>query len=305
MQGQQDHPSGHDSQSSRDRIVRFLCLLALISGVGILILTIVYLFIESGIGKGFLLRALDCFTGEWRPLATPPQLGMAHAWVSTAMITGIALAISLPIGFGIGLFTSEIAPPFVRRILTPALELLAGIPAVVYGFFGAVTLVKWFEVGFQLSSGETILGAGIVLSVMMLPFIASTSGEAFRAAFQEYRESVLALGVDQITMFRRVILIRAFPGLIAAAVLGLARGLGETLAVLMLSGNSTAFPESLLSRGQPITALLATEIGETAVNSEKYHMLFIGALLLMLLVLMLNLAISTLKKKVYRGLYAS
>ncbi len=305
MQGQQDHPSGHDSQSSRDRIVRFLCLLALISGVGILILTIVYLFIESGIGKGFLLRALHCFTGEWRPLATPPQLGMAHAWVSTAMITGIALAISLPIGFGIGLFTSEIAPPFVRRILTPALELLAGIPAVVYGFFGAVTLVKWFEVGFQLSSGETILGAGIVLSVMMLPFVASTSGEAFRAAFQEYRESVLALGVDQITMFRRVILIRAFPGLIAAAVLGLARGLGETLAVLMLSGNTTAFPDSLLSRGQPITALLATEIGETAVNSEKYHMLFTGALFLMLLVLMLNLAISILKKRVYRGLYAS
>jgi phosphate ABC transporter permease protein PstC len=305
MQGRHDHPSGHDSQSSRDRIVRFLCLLALISGVGILILTIVYLFIESGIGKGFLLRALDCFTGEWRPLATPPQLGMAHAWVSTAMITGIALAISLPIGFGIGLFTSEIAPPLVRRILTPALELLAGIPAVVYGFFGAVTLVKWFEVGFQLSSGETILGAGIVLSVMMLPFVASTSGEAFRAAFQEYRESVLALGVDQITMFRRVILIRAFPGLIAAAVLGLARGLGETLAVLMLSGNTTAFPDSLLSRGQPITALLATEIGETAVNSDKYHMLFTGALFLMLLVLMLNLAISILKKRVYRGLYAS
>jgi phosphate ABC transporter permease protein PstC len=305
MQGRHDHPSGHDSQSSRDRIVRFLCLLALISGVGILILTIVYLFIESGIGKGFLLRALDCFTGEWRPLATPPQLGMAHAWVSTAMITGIALAISLPIGFGIGLFTSEIAPPLVRRILTPALELLAGIPAVVYGFFGAVTLVKWFEVGFQLSSGETILGAGIVLSVMMLPFVASTSGEAFRAAFQEYRESVLSLGVDQITMFRRVILIRAFPGLIAAAVLGLARGLGETLAVLMLSGNTTAFPDSLLSRGQPITALLATEIGETAVNSDKYHMLFTGALFLMLLVLMLNLAISILKKRVYRGLYAS
>jgi len=291
--------------SKRDRIIRSLCLLFLVSGVGILALTIVYLFIESGLGEGFLHRILDCFTGEWRPLATPPKLGMAHAWVSTAMVTGIALAISFPIGTGIGLFTSEIAPLMIRRFLTPALELLAGIPAVVYGFFGAVTLVRWFENVFQLSSGETLLGAGIVLSVMMLPFIASTSAEAFRAVFREFRESVLSLGVDQFTMFRRVILVRAFPGLIAAAALGLARGLGETLAVLILSGNTTAFPESVLSRGQPITALLATEIGETAVGSDKYQMLFTGALLLMLLVLLLNLAISFLKKKLYRGLYAS
>ena len=289
--------------SVRDRIIRSLCLLFLVSGVGILALTVVYLFIESGFGEGFLHRILDCFTGEWRPLATPPKLGMAHAWVSTAMVTGIALAISFPIG--IGLFAAEIAPLMIRRLLTPALELLAGIPAVVYGFFGAVTLVKWFENVFQFSSGETLLGAGIVLSVMMLPFIASTSGEAFRAVFREYRESVLSLGVDQFTMLRRVILVRAFPGLIAAAALGLARGLGETLAVLMLSGNTTAFPESVLSRGQPITALLATEIGETAVGSDKYHMLFTGALFLMLLVLLLNLAISVLKRKIYTGLYAS
>lgn len=304
MKWDQDLTARHGGLSARDRVFRSLCLLFLVAGVTILVLTIVYLFIESGPGKGFPYRVLDCFTGEWQPLASPPKLGMAHAWVSTFMITGIALAISLPIGFGIGLFTSEIAPLIVRRLLTPALELLAGIPAVVYGFFGAVTLVKWFENIFQLSTGETILGAGIVLSVMMLPFIASTSGEAFRAVFREYRESVLSLGVDQFTMFRRVILVRAFPGLIAAAALGLARGVGETLAVLMLSGNTTAYPDSILSRGQPITALLATEIGETAVGSEKYHMLFTGALFLMLLVLLLNLAISILKKKVYGTLYA-
>jgi ABC-type phosphate transport system permease subunit len=111
--------------------------------------------------------------------------------------------------------------------------------------------------------------------------------------------------VDQFYLFRRVILVRALPGLMAAAALGLARGLGETLAVLMLSGNTTAFPASLLSRGQPLTALLATEVGETAVGSPKYQMLFTGALSLMVAVLGVNLLISLFKRRLYRGLHAA
>ncbi|OQX09978.1 MAG: phosphate ABC transporter permease subunit PstC [Desulfobulbaceae bacterium A2] len=294
------HESGPGGLSPRDRLVRSLCTLFLLVGTGVLALTIAYLCREAGLGSDFFRRSLDCFTAEWKPLATPPQLGLAHAWASTFLVTGIAMALSLPFGFGIGLFVAELAPPALRRLLSPALELLAGIPAVVYGFFGAVTLVRWFEHLFQLPSGETLLGAGIVLAVMMLPFIASTSGEAFRAVYAEYREGVLALGVDQFTMFRRVILIRALPGLIAAAALGLARGVGETLAVLMLSGNTTAFPGSVLSRGQPLTALLATEIGETAVHSDKYRMLFTGALFLMLMVLALNFAVSLMKRSTQR-----
>jgi phosphate ABC transporter permease protein PstC len=298
-----ERPVPHGELSGRDRLLRGACLGALCLGGGILALTVGYLFRESGAAAGLGARFLDCFRGTWRPLATPPSLGMAHAWASTLVVTGIGLLIALPLGLAIGLFLAEVAPAWLRRALTPAMELLAGIPAVVYGFFGAVTLVPLAEWLFDLPTGETLLGAGIVLSVMMLPFVASTSGEAFRAVYQEYREAVFALGVDAFYAFRQVILIRATPGLMAAAALGLARGLGETLAVLMLAGNTTEFPASVISRGQPLTALLATEVGETAVHSDKYQMLFTGALALMLIVLGINLLIALLKRRLYRGLH--
>jgi phosphate ABC transporter permease protein PstC len=298
-------PSPPGDLSVRDRLLRAACLGSLCVGGGILVLTVGYLFRESGAASGLWGRLIDCFGGAWRPLATPPSLGMAHAWASTLLVTAIALAIALPLGLAIGLFLAEVAPPWLRQALTPAMELLAGIPAVVFGFFGAVTLVPLAEWVFDLPTGETLLGAGIVLSIMMLPFVASTSGEAFRAVYQEYREAAFALGVDAFYAFRRVILARSLPGLMAAAALGLARGLGETLAVLMLAGNTTEFPASAISRGQPLTALLATEVGETAVHSEKYHMLFTGALALMLMVLVVNLLIALLKKRLYRGLHAA
>ncbi len=287
--------------SSRDIFARSLCGFFLAVGVGVLMLTVLYLLLESGPLPGIFSRALGCFIGQWRPLATPPQYGFAHAWAATIIVTGVALVISFPVGTGIGVFIAELAPPFIRRILGPALELLAGIPAVVYGFFGAVTLVPLMQRIFDLPTGETLLGAGIVLSIMMLPFIASTSGEAFRAAYRDYRESALSLGVDQWYLFRKVIIVRALPGLIAALALGFARGVGETLAVLMMAGNTAAFPTSLISRGQPLTALLATEIGETPVHSEKYRMLFTGAFLLMAVVLALNYSIAFLKGKLNRG----
>ncbi len=103
------------------------------------------------------------------------------------MVTGVSLIIAVPLGFGIGLFAAEAAPAAMRRLLQPLLELLAGIPSVVYGFFGYVTLVKWFEVWFSRPTGESLLAAGIILAVMVLPFIASTSAEAFRVTFHEYQ----------------------------------------------------------------------------------------------------------------------
>ncbi|MEK7392712.1 MAG: phosphate ABC transporter permease subunit PstC [Fibrobacterota bacterium] len=289
--------------SNRDVLFKGICLLFLGLGITALLLTVGFLFRESGAFSGLSTRLVDCFSGEWRPLATPPLLGLAHAWASTLTVTGIALGISLPLGYGIGIFIAEIAPAIFRNLLTPAMELLAGVPAVVFGFLGAMTIVPLTEVLFELPTGETLLGAGIVLSVMMLPFIASTSAETFRAISKEYREAVLSLGVDRFYMFRRVVMKRAVPGLIAAASLGLARGLGETLAVLLMSGNTTAYPTSVFSRGQPLTALLATEVGETAVHSDKYRMLFTGALALMVIVLALNLGVAFLKKRLHRGLH--
>ncbi len=224
----------------------------------------------------------------WAPFADPPTFGIFHAWLSTFIVTLVSLLIAVPLGFGIGLFLSEIAPTTVRSIVQPCLDVLAGIPSVVYGFFGYVTLVPLFERFFDLATGETLLVAAIVLSFMALPFIASTSAEAFRAVPAELREAAMAQGVTRWHMIRRVVITSARSGMFAAVALGFARAIGETLAVLMLAGNSIATPTSLLDRGQPLTALIATELGEAGLGSPKYHSLFAAGLTLMCVVILIN-----------------
>ncbi len=240
---------------------------------------------------GFLWR------DAWSPLASPPTLGVGHALRSTAMLAVTSLAVAIPLGIGIGIFASEVAPAPVRAVLQPSLELLAGIPAVVYGFFGYVTVVRGLEGGFGMVSGECLLAAAAILALMVVPFIASTSAEALRAVPQDLRDAALSLGATRSHVIRRVVLRRATPGLFAAGALGLARALSETLAVLMLCGNAVAPPGSLLDRGQPITALLATELGESAAGTPKYAALYGAGLLLLLVALSINAGIWVLRRR--------
>src|SRR5262245_28990196 len=188
----------------------------------------------------------------------------------------MAVALATPLALAIGVFLSEVAPPAARALAEPALQLLAGVPAVVYGFVGYATLVPLMEQ--WLPTGETILCAALVLALMVLPFIAATAAESFSLVARELRLAGLALGVSRWYAFSRITLRKAAPGLIAGVILGMGRGLGETLAVLMLSGNSPVFPDSLTGRGQPLTALIATGLGEAARHSDRYHALFSAGL---------------------------
>lgn len=268
----------------------FGCFVAFVSGGALLLFIAGFVLVEawpalamSGGPLAFLV------TEPWAPLASPPRFGILHAWISTLMVTAICLALAVPAGYGIALFLSEIAPSRVRITMQPCLDLLAGIPSVVYGFFGYVTLVPWFERWFDMAAGESVLVAGLVLAVMVLPFVASTSVEAFRAVPDEQREAALAQGVTRWHMVRRVVLPLAAPGMFAGAALGLARAIGETLAVLMLTGNSVAVPTGPLDRGQPLTALIATELGEAGVGSAKFHALFGAALVLIIVTVAINI----------------
>jgi len=288
-----------------DGIARTFCLFCLLLGVLSLLLMFAYVVKESAIGNFFGNGFLNfLFVDPWSPLATPPSFGIVHALLSTILIAGLSLLVAVPLGIGIGLFIAEVAPVPVKRVLQPALEILAGIPAVVYGFFGYVTLVKNFEHWFDMPTGECILAAGLILGLMVLPFIASTAAESFRSVAHELRDTAYSLGVTRFYAVRRIIIKKALPGLFAAVALGLARALGETLAVLMLAGNSVAMPHSLLDRGQPVTALLATELGETALHSDKYHALYTSGLFLMALVLLINMIIWYLKRRVLEHAHA-
>ncbi len=242
------------------------------------------------------------FVDPWEPLAASPSFGILHSWVSTIYITTICLILSVPMGYGIGLFLSDVAPRWMRATLQPCLDLLAGIPSVVYGFVGYVTLVPWFERKLDMPTGESVLVAGIVLAVMVLPFVASTSAEAFRAVSRELRETSMNCGVTRWYTVRRVVIPKAVPGMFAAAALGFARAIGETLAVLILAGNSVSLPDTPLSRGQPITALIATELGEAGVGSEKYHALFGAGIVLLIIIVAINAVIWSWKGRlIYNG----
>ncbi|MBU3889299.1 phosphate ABC transporter permease subunit PstC [Methylosinus sp. KRF6] len=235
--------------------------------------------------------------GDWAPAADPPRFGFAHAMISTLMATALALLLAVPIGFGIGLFAAEIAPLWMRGLLRPGLELLAGVPSVVYGFLGYVTLVQWLERHGGMATGESLLVAALVLAVMTLPFLAGASAEAFAAVPRALVEAAYAAGVTRFHVARRILAPAALPGLFAAVALGLARAIGETLAVLLLAGNSTSTPTSYLDRGQPLTALIATELPEAGVGSGKYHALYAAGLALLLVAVATNMLIWRLKAR--------
>lgn len=247
---------------------------------------------EHGITlQGFL------FSDAWSPLSEPPKFGIFHAWVSSLIICAGSLLLAVPLGVGLGIFLSDIAPRWMQYILQPCLELLAGIPSVVYGFFGYVVLVKNFESWFKMPTGECLLAAILILALMILPYIASTSAEALRAVPVSMRESAMSLGVSRFYCLRRVLIPAALPGLFTAVALGLARASGETLAVLMLAGNSLATPGSLFDRGQPLPALIATELGEAAVGTAKFHSIAAAGVLLLVITVLINAFIWSIKRR--------
>ena len=278
-----------------DRLLRRGSLLALAGAVAILALVVGFIFWESRIppADGTSLTGF-LFFDRWDPSGRPPLLGIGHAWMATLIVVGLAVLLATPLAILIGIFLSEIAPPSARAVAEPALQLLAGIPAVVYGFVGYATLVPLM--GRWLPTGETLLCAAVILALMVLPFIAATAAESLLLVSNELRYGGLALGVSRWYTFTRITMRKAAAGVLAGVVLGMGRGLGETLAVLMLSGNSPVFPDSLVSRGQPLTALIATDLGESAIHSDRYYALFSAGLILMLTVLVINLLVMHLKK---------
>ncbi|WP_068430259.1 phosphate ABC transporter permease subunit PstC [Magnetospirillum sp. XM-1] len=273
---------------------------ALVLCGGTILFAASYVLLESApviatTGLGRLL-----FLDRWQPSGITPSFGLIHAWVSTVAVTALAMALAVPVGLIIGLFLSEVAQPPVRAVVRPCLDLLAGIPSVVYGFFGYVALLPWLEQSFGMATGESMLAAGLVLAVMILPYVGGTSAEAFQNVPFDLREAALAHGTTRFHVIRRVVIPAAATGLFTAVALGLARALGETLAVLMLSGNATTIPLSPFDRGQPLTALIATELGEAGAGGAKYQALFAAGALLMVMSVAVNSGIWALKHRMTR-----
>jgi len=233
------------------------------------------------------------FGMSWTPTAMEPAYGIFPLIVGTIFVTFGAMVFAVPLSLGCAIYISEIASPRVKSILKPATELLAGIPSVVYGFFGLIVLTTLIREVFNLPTGETWLAGSILLGIMALPTIISVSEDAISSVPHEFREGSLAVGATRWETISRVIVPAALSGIAAAIILGIGRAIGETMAVLMVTGNAAILPDpiwNVLSPIRTLTGTLGIEMGEVAVGSDHYHALFGVAVVLLIITLIVNLS---------------
>ena len=247
------------------------------------------------------LRPGDFFGGkEWYPTATPSaQYGLLPLLLGTIWVSLGAILLSLPFGIAVAVYLAEIASLRVRNFLKPLIELLAGIPSVVYGFFGLVVIVPFLQQSFKLPVGETALAGSIVLAIMALPTIITVAEDAMRTVPRATKEASLALGATQWQTIYRVIIPYAKSGITSAAVLGIGRAIGETMAVLMVTGNAAVIPHTLLEPVRTIPATIAAELGEASAGSGHYQALFALGCILFLITMVISISIEFIGKKKY------
>lgn len=226
---------------------------------------------------------------DWYPTATPsPQLGVLAIILGTLWVSLGAMLFALPIGIGVAIYMAEIAEKRVREVLKPFIELLAGIPSVVFGFFGLVYIVPLLQNLFNLPVGETALAGSILLGIMALPTIITLSEDAIRSVPKELKEASFALGANHWQSIARVIVPYAKSGVISACILGIGRAIGETMAVLMVTGNAAVIPTSFLEPVRTITATIASELGEAQQGGIHYEALFLLGSILFIITFLIN-----------------
>ncbi|WP_373515794.1 phosphate ABC transporter permease subunit PstC [Persicitalea sp.] len=241
---------------------------------------------------------VDFFTGsQWKPGGESAGYSILPLLASTGLVALGSMAIAVPLGILTAAFLSELAPSHLQAILKPVIEMLAAIPSVAIGFLGIVLVGPGIATLFGLQNGLNALNGSILLAVMALPTIVTISEDAINAVPDSYREASLALGADRWATLFRVTLPAALPGLIAAVMLGLGRALGETMTVLMATGNASAMPRGFLDSIRTITATIAIEMGEVPYRTTHYFALFAIAAVLFIITLVINILGETLANR--------
>lgn len=241
----------------------------------------------------------DFFFGkEWMPTATPTaQFGILPLVLGTLLVSLTAILIALPLGLGVAIYLSELASKRTRKFLKPVIELLAGIPSVVYGFFGLVVLVPIVQDWLQLPVGETAFTGSLLLAIMALPTIITVAEDSMRNTPRSVREASLALGATHWQTIYKVIIPYARSGISAAVVLGIGRAIGETMAVLMVTGNAAVMPNSLFEPIRSIPATIAAELGEAPAGGAHYQSLFLLGCILFVITLLISVTAEAISKR--------
>jgi phosphate transport system permease protein len=226
----------------------------------------------------------------WQPVSEIPKYGVWPLIVGTLKVTLVAMLFGVPLGVGAALFVALYARPRVREIVKPTVELLAGIPSVVLGFFGLMVMASWFQDAFGLESRLNAIVAGVALSFAIIPVIFTISEEAFGAVPRSYIEASVALGAARWQTILRVVLPAASPGIAAGVALGLGRAVGETMIVLMASGNAAILSASFSDSVRTLSATIAAELAEVVFGGTHYTVLFYLGTLLFLSTFIVNFA---------------
>jgi phosphate transport system permease protein len=245
------------------------------------------------------IRLKEFFTSiTWDPTSpVKAEYGILSMIVSTLLVTIGALVIALPIGLGVAAYLSDVAHWRVREIVKPVVEILAGIPSVVIGFLGIVLFGPFLAKLFGRSNGLNAINGSLLLAVMALPTIISISEDSLNAVPSAYSEASLALGGSRWQTLIRVKIPAALSGIIAAVMLGMGRAIGETMTVLMATGNARAFPHGLLDSVRTMTSNIAIELGEVPYYTPHYYALFAIGLVLFIMTFCVNLAADIFLKK--------
>ncbi|MHB0915018.1 MAG: phosphate ABC transporter permease subunit PstC [Thermoleophilia bacterium] len=259
--------------------------------IGVMLLIFVFL-LKDAVSLGGSYSFLDFVTGRnWYPISSPPVFGALPLILGSLLVTAIAVAIAVPLGVGTAVYLAEIAPAWLRETMKPAIEVIAAIPSVVLGFIGLTLLAPFLQNLLNLNTGLTALTGGVMLAFMALPTIISIAEDAITSVPRSYRQGSLALGATPWQTTSRVVVPAAMSGISASVMLGIGRAIGETMVVLMVTGNAAVMPTSLDSVLKPVrtlTGTIAQEMGETVFQSPHYYALFAVGLILFVITFAIN-----------------
>lgn len=273
----------------KEKIIKNIFFLLALVSIFILGLIVVFLFMEGLPLFKVVSLGNFIFGQEWYPTYEPPEFGIWSLIAGSCIVTILASLIAVPLGILSAIYISELAPPLIKEIFKPVIELLAGLPSVVLGFFGMAVLAPWLQSTFNIPTGLNIVNASIILALMAVPTISSISEDAIYSVPREFKEASYALGATKFETIIMVIVPSALSGISTAVILGMARAIGETMVVLMVAGGAAAIPESIFDSVRPMPASIAAEMGEAPFRSDHYYALFATGIVLFFMTLSFNL----------------
>ena len=251
---------------------------------------IIYSLFKEGLPLFSKVSVFDFLLGcGWYPTNGEPEFGAWTLIIGSLSVTIGALLIGIPLGLGSAIFIAEIAGNRIKEIVKPLIELLAGIPSVVYGLFGMSFLAPQIRIWLNLDTGLNVFSASLILGIMIVPIVASMSEDALSNVPKSMREAALALGSTKMECIFWVIIPAAKRGILGSIMLGFGRAIGETMVVLMVAGGSAQIPQGLFSSVRPLTSTIAAEMGETVIGSLHYQSLYALAILLFVITFLSNL----------------